>query len=169
MRDIREPKEHGGNIVYTRLKERGYQVFAVNPNTARVQGDRAYPDLTSIPGGVEAVVIATRPEHAEATVREAANLGMTKVLLMRRFDESPSPAATALGRAARHRHHRRPLPVIFSHGRRWSQGDVRPAQAHRQGAPQGLAGQVAVGPGGVGVDDVPVATNACAAWPTDPA
>ena len=48
----REPKEHGGNIVYTRLKERGYEVFAVNPNTDTVEGDRAYPDLTSIPGGV---------------------------------------------------------------------------------------------------------------------
>ena len=81
----REPKEHGGNIVYTRLKERGYEVFAVNPNTDIVEGDRAYPDLTSIPGGVEAVVIATRPEHAEATVREAANLGMTKVWMHRSF------------------------------------------------------------------------------------
>ncbi len=79
----REPKEHGGNIVYTRLKERGYEVFAVNPNTDTVEGDRAYPDLTSIPGGVEAVVIATRPEHASATVREAANLGMTKVWMHR--------------------------------------------------------------------------------------
>ena len=95
----REPKEHGGNIVYTRLKERGYQVFAVNPNTELVEGDRAYPDLTSIPGGVEAVVIATRPEHAEATVREAANLGMTKVWMHRSMGAgSVSPAATTLGR-----------------------------------------------------------------------
>ena len=94
----REPKEHGGNIVYTRLKERGYEVFAVNPNTV-VEGDRAYPDLRSIPGGVEAVVIATRPEHAEATVREAANLGMTKVWMHRSMGAgSVSPAATALGR-----------------------------------------------------------------------
>ena len=95
----REPKEHGGNIVYSRLKNRGYQVFAVNPNTEVVQGDRAYPDLTSIPGGVEAVVIATRPEHAEATVREAADLGITKVWMHRSTGAgSVSPAATALGR-----------------------------------------------------------------------
>jgi uncharacterized protein len=95
----REPKEHGGNIVYSRLKNRGDQVFAVNPNTEVVQGDRAYPDLTSIPGGVEAVVIATRPEHAEATVREAADLGITKVWMHRSTGAgSVSPAATALGR-----------------------------------------------------------------------
>ena len=56
----REPKEHGGNIVYKRLKERGYEVFPVNPNTDAVEGDRAYPDLSSIPGGVEAVACPIR-------------------------------------------------------------------------------------------------------------
>jgi len=96
----REPRDHGGNIVYTRLRERGYEVFAVNPNTDTVEGDRAYRDLTSIPGGVEAVVIATRPEHAEATVREAADLGMTKVWMHRSMGAgSVSPAATTLGRS----------------------------------------------------------------------
>lgn len=95
----REPKAHGGNIVYTRLRQRGYEVFAVNPNTDTVEGDRAYPDLGSIPGGVQAVVIATRPEHAEATVREAADLGMTRVWMHRAMGEgSVSPAATSLGR-----------------------------------------------------------------------
>jgi len=95
----RTPKDHGGNIVYTRLKERGYEVFAVNPNSDTVEGDHAYPDLTSIPGGVEAVVIATRPEHADATVREASNLGMTRVWMHRSVGAgSVSPAATSLGR-----------------------------------------------------------------------
>ena len=62
----REPKEHGGNIVYKRLKERGYEVFAVNPNADAGRGRTARtPTSAAIPGGVEAVVIiATRPEHA---------------------------------------------------------------------------------------------------------
>ena len=138
----REPKEHGGNIVYTRLKERGYDVFAVNPNTDVVEGDRAYPDLSSIPGGVEAVVIATRPEHAEATVREAANLGMTKVWMHRSMGGgSVSPPAVSLGRELRHGRHRRRLPAdVRPHRRRRPQGDVRPAEADRQGAAARLAG-----------------------------
>ena len=95
----RRPKEHGGNIVFTRLKERGYEVFAVNPNTDTVEGVTAYPDLASIPGGVEAVVIATAPEHALATVREAANLGMTKVWMHRSMGAgSVSDEATRFGR-----------------------------------------------------------------------
>ena len=52
---------HGGNVVYQRLRDRGYEVFAVNPNAEEVEGDPCYHDLRSIPGGVEAVVIATRP------------------------------------------------------------------------------------------------------------
>ena len=36
----REPKGHGANVVYKRLLERGYEVFAVNPNADQVEGDR---------------------------------------------------------------------------------------------------------------------------------
>jgi predicted CoA-binding protein len=35
----RSPANHGGNVVYNRLRERGYQVFAVNPNADEVEGD----------------------------------------------------------------------------------------------------------------------------------
>jgi hypothetical protein len=79
----REPKDHGSNIVYKRLRERGYEVFAVNPNADEVEGDPAYHDLSSIPGGVDAVVIATRPATAEATMRECAELGIGHVWMHR--------------------------------------------------------------------------------------
>ena len=39
----RTPKTHGSNTVYKRLRERGYEVFAVNPNADEVEGDRSYP------------------------------------------------------------------------------------------------------------------------------
>ena len=68
------PQGHGSNAVYQRLKQRGYQVVAVNPNAAEVEGDATYPSLAAIPGGVEAVVIGTRPEHALATMQEACLL-----------------------------------------------------------------------------------------------
>ena len=79
----RTPGNHGSNVVYKRLRERGYEVFAVNPNAHEVEGDRAYHDLRSIPGGVEAVVIGTRPEIAEETMRECAELGVKHVWMHR--------------------------------------------------------------------------------------
>jgi uncharacterized protein len=79
----RQPKNHGSNVVYKRLRERGYEVFAVNPNADEVEGDRCYHDLRSIPGGVDAVVIATRPEIAEETMRECDDIGIRHVWMHR--------------------------------------------------------------------------------------
>jgi predicted CoA-binding protein len=95
----RTPKDHGSNTVYKRLRDRGYEVFAVNPNADVVEGDPSYRDLKSIPGGVQAVVIGTRPEIAEDTMRECAELGITQVWMHRGPGTgSVSAAATAYGR-----------------------------------------------------------------------
>jgi uncharacterized protein len=81
----RAPKGHGSNAVYKRLRDRGYDVFAVNPNADQVEGDRCYASLSEIPGGVDAVVIATRPEAAEATMKECDELGITQTWMHRAF------------------------------------------------------------------------------------
>jgi predicted CoA-binding protein len=95
----RHPKDHGSNVVYKRLRDRGYEVFAVNPNAEEVEGERCYHDLSSIPGGVEAVVIATRPERAEQTMRECAELGIKHVWMHRGPGAgSVSPTAADYGR-----------------------------------------------------------------------
>jgi uncharacterized protein len=96
----RVPKSHGSNFVYQRLRDRGYEVFAVNPNADEVEGDPCYHDLKSIPAGVEAVVIGTRPEIAEDTMRECVDLGIGQVWMHRGPGPgSVSDAATEYGRA----------------------------------------------------------------------
>ncbi|MGZ6494426.1 MAG: CoA-binding protein, partial [Actinomycetota bacterium] len=75
----RTPASHGSNVVYKRLRDRGYEVFAVNPNADKVEGDVCYHDLKSIPGGVEAVVIGTAPSRADGTMQECAELGIKHV------------------------------------------------------------------------------------------
>ena len=95
----RTPKTHGSNTIYKRLRERGYDVFAVNPNAAEVEGARSYQDLRSFPGGVDAVVIATRPEYAEDTMRQCAELGIKHVWMhWGAGGTSVSAAATEYGR-----------------------------------------------------------------------
>jgi len=95
----RTPKTHGSNTVYQRLRDRGYEVFAVNTNAREVEGDPCYPDLRSIRGGVGAVVIGTRPERAEATVHECAELGIKHVWMHHGAGgSSVSAAATEYGR-----------------------------------------------------------------------
>ena len=95
----RKPKGHGANTVYKRLRDRGYDVFAVNPNADEVEGARSYHDLKSIPGGLDAVVIATAPDNAEGTMRECDELGIKQVWMHRGPGAgSVSATATQFGR-----------------------------------------------------------------------
>jgi predicted CoA-binding protein len=95
----RKPQTHAANAVYTRLRDRGYEVFAVNPNADQVEGDPCYHDLRDIPGGVEAVVIGTGPHAAEETMRRCAELGVEHVWMHRAFGEgSVCDEATVYGR-----------------------------------------------------------------------
>ncbi len=92
--------DNAANGIYLRLRERGYEVFAVNPNADTVEGDPCYDGLAAIPGGVEAVIIATSPGRAEATVQECVDLGIDHVWMHRGpAATSVSASAVALGRA----------------------------------------------------------------------
>jgi predicted CoA-binding protein len=102
----RQPENHGSNVVYRRLRDRGYEVFAVNPNADEVEGDRCYPDLSSIPGGVDAVVIATKPETTEETMRECADLDIEHVWMHR------GPGAGSVSEAAADYGRRHGIAVI---------------------------------------------------------
>jgi predicted CoA-binding protein len=102
----RSTENHGSNVVYKRLRERGYQVFAVNPNADEVESDRAYHDLGSIPGGVDAVVIGTRAEIADETMRECAELGIKHVWMHR------GPGAGSVSKTAAEYGRQRGISVI---------------------------------------------------------
>jgi len=95
----RSSRDHGANTVFKRLRDRGYDVFAINPNADEVEGTRCYHDLKGVPGGVDAVVIGTRPETADETMRECAELGIKHVWMHRGPGKgSVSATAAAYGR-----------------------------------------------------------------------
>jgi len=95
----RKAEEHGANVVYRRLRERGYEVLAINPNADEVEGDPCYHDLKSVPQAVDAVVIGTRPETAESTMRECVDLGVKHVWMHRLYGSgSVSKVAAEFGR-----------------------------------------------------------------------
>jgi predicted CoA-binding protein len=85
-----------GNLIYQRLKKTGHDVFPVNPHMQTFEGDRCYPDLTSIPGGVDGVVIITKPEVTERIVRDCADAKVRRVWMhqsMAKKGSSVSPEA----------------------------------------------------------------------------
>jgi len=85
-----------GNLIYRRLKKSGHDVFAVNPHMQTFEGDRCYPNLQSIPGGVDGVVIITRPETTERIVRDCTDAGVPRVWMHQSLGKGSSVSPKAV-------------------------------------------------------------------------
>lgn len=83
-----------------KLESTGHTVFAINPNAAEIDGRVCYPDVGSIPGGVDGVVIVTTPAVTEQIVQQCIAAGVRRVWMHRSIGNSVSDAAVAAGRAA---------------------------------------------------------------------
>ena len=68
-----------GNLIYRRLKDTGHEVIPVNPQMSSFEGAPCYPDLKSIPGAVDGVVVTTRPEATDKIVRDCESAGVRRV------------------------------------------------------------------------------------------
>jgi len=81
-----------GNAIYKKLKETGHEVFGVNPNAKEIDGEPCYPDLASIPGGVDGVIAVTTPVVTEKIVQDCVTLGIKHVWMHRSIGNSVSVA-----------------------------------------------------------------------------
>lgn len=70
-----------GNTIYTELKGRGYQVYAVNPTIQEYQGEPCYPNLAALKEKVDGAVICIKPKYVAPVLREAAAIGLQNVWL----------------------------------------------------------------------------------------
>jgi len=72
-------KESFGIVQY--LKDQGYRIIPVNPTATEIIGEKAYPDLASIPDKVDVVQVFRKPEDVPPVVDEAIKIG-AKVVWM---------------------------------------------------------------------------------------
>jgi hypothetical protein len=84
-----------GNLAYKELKERGYQVYAVNPAMKEFQGEPCYPDLSALQGKVDAVLLTVHAEQGQAVLEEASRVGIKNVWIQQQAD---TPALLESGR-----------------------------------------------------------------------
>ncbi len=75
-----------GNMAYKELKQRGYQVFAINPSAQQVDGETCYPNLSALDGQVEGVLLTIPPQQGLPVLQEAASLGIRKVWIQQQAD-----------------------------------------------------------------------------------
>lgn len=98
---VSRQSNHTANFIFRRLRDTGHEVVPVNPRAPEVEGVTCYPDLKSIPGGVDAAVVITPADASESVVRECADLGIARVWLHRSI--GPSSVSEGALRVARER------------------------------------------------------------------
>lgn len=76
------------------LKSQGYRIIPVNPTADTILGERAYPDVLSIPEPVDVVQIFRRPEDVPPVVEQAIQKG-AKAVWMQEGITHPEAAAKA--------------------------------------------------------------------------
>jgi len=89
----REPRR-AANVIYRKLRDCRYEAFPINPNASEVEGVRCYPDLGSVPGPIDGLVVATRPDVALRLVQQSHECGVRRIWFHRSFGQgSVSDAA----------------------------------------------------------------------------
>lgn len=93
----RDERHHpAARLIYRRLKKTGHDVFPVNPHMRNFEGDDCYTNLQAIPGGVDAVVIVTKPEITEQIVRDCTAAGVRHVWMHQSAAKSSSVSPDAV-------------------------------------------------------------------------
>ncbi len=71
--------KRASNEVAAYLQRKGYRIIPVNPSESEVLGERAYPDLLSVPEKVDVVDIFRRAEQVGPVVDQAITMGAAVV------------------------------------------------------------------------------------------
>jgi predicted CoA-binding protein len=82
-----------GNKVLRAYQQREANVYAVNPVATEIEGQAAYPDLSSLPETPRGISIITPPRVTETVIAEAAELGVAFAWMQ---PGAESPAAIEL-------------------------------------------------------------------------
>ncbi len=68
-----------GSIVYRRLRDRGEEVYPVNPRISEIEGIPCYPTVADPPEVVDQIVIVTPARRTERIVEQAVEAGIRRI------------------------------------------------------------------------------------------
>jgi uncharacterized protein len=89
----RNPKKFG-YAVFNELKQKGYTVYPVNPNTGEMGGDTCYATVSELPDDVKHLLIVTPRTDTDAVLHEAIQKGITHVWVQQ-MSETPDTVQIA--------------------------------------------------------------------------
>ncbi len=72
-----------GRTLYDEFKKRGYDVYAVNPNTAAIDEIKCYASVRDLPVKVDGALLAVPPSVTDQVVRDVAAASIPRVWMHR--------------------------------------------------------------------------------------
>lgn len=81
----RNPKKFGRHV-YEHLREAGYSLYPVNPNTEQLNGTACYKSIAELPDEVDRVFIVTPPEQTADCIRQSLDKGIRNIWIQQRSD-----------------------------------------------------------------------------------
>jgi uncharacterized protein len=78
---VSRKKQKFGNAIYKELEKKGFALYPVNPNMEEYNGNKCYPDISSLPAEVTAIVINTKPDITKKLIEEACSKGIKHIWL----------------------------------------------------------------------------------------
>jgi uncharacterized protein len=98
----RNPKKFGGAI-FTELKNKGFDLYPINPNVEEIHGVKCYKSVSELPGDVKHLFIVTPKKETAGIVAEAAAKGIERIWIQQSSD---TPEAIEIAKAEN-------IPVIY--------------------------------------------------------
>lgn len=98
----RNPKKFGGAI-FKELREKGFELYPINPNADEIQGVKCYRSVDDLPADVEHLFIVTQKHETDSVAQAAVKRGIKMVWIQQ---QSETPEAVKLLQEAE-------IPVIY--------------------------------------------------------
>ena len=72
------PSKYGNEILHD-LRNRGYDVYPINPRLGEIDGVKCYPSLSALPVEVDVVDLVVPPQVTEEVLKECHRLGLKRI------------------------------------------------------------------------------------------
>jgi predicted CoA-binding protein len=91
----RDPKKFG-HIVFKQLKDKGFEVYPINPEVDNIAGTPCFRSVSALPLSVHSLVVITPKKQTRAVVAEAISKGIDNIWIQQMSD---TPEAIELVKA----------------------------------------------------------------------
>jgi uncharacterized protein len=68
-------------LAFSLLREKGHQVFPVNPNLDQIEGVKVFSSLKELPQGIHTVTVYLNKSRSDTVIKDLVALGPRRIIL----------------------------------------------------------------------------------------